>query len=128
MDHDPACVDDYIAGFPREMRTQLRAVRATIMQVVPEAAETISFGMPTFSVDGRNIVHLAGLKRHISLYPVPDGDEALAADLAAYRAGTGTLQFPVADPIPHELVRRVVTALLEQSRGAGGLGPTATRL
>lgn len=118
MDHDPACVDDYIAGFPREMRTQLRAVRATIMQVVPEAAETISFGMPTFSVDGRHLVHLAGLKRHISLYPVPDGDEALAADLAAYRAGTGTLQFPVADPIPHELVRRVVTALLEQSRGA----------
>jgi uncharacterized protein YdhG (YjbR/CyaY superfamily) len=117
MDHDPACIDDYIAGFPREMRMKLGAVRATIRQVVPEATETISYGMPTFRVDGRDIVHLAGLKRHVSLYPVPDGDEALEADLAAYRAGTGPLQFPVADPIPHELVRRVVLALLARRWG-----------
>ena len=120
MDDDPAAVDDYIAAFPPNVQARLDAVRAAIREAVPEASEGISYGIPTFSVNGRYLVYLAGWKRHISLYPIPDGSAALEEELAPYRAGKGTLQFPIGKPVPEGLVSRVVGALLERRRGQAG--------
>jgi uncharacterized protein YdhG (YjbR/CyaY superfamily) len=114
MDDDQAAVDDYIAAFPPDVQVKLRAVRAAIHEVIPEATEGISYGIPTFYVDGHYLVYLAGWKRHVSVYPVPTGDDVLEADLAPYRTGKGTLQFPLGSPIPDGLIRRIVRALRDQ--------------
>jgi uncharacterized protein YdhG (YjbR/CyaY superfamily) len=114
MDDDPAAVDDYIAGFPPDVQGRLYAVRAAIREAAPEATEGISYGIPTFFMDGRYLVYLAGWKRHVSLYPVPDGDAELERELTPYRAGKGTLQFQLAAAIPDGLIGRIVAALRER--------------
>ena len=80
----------------------------------PRRREGISYGIPTFSLGGRYVVYLAAWKQHLSLYPVPSGDAALAAELAPYRAGRGTLRFPIGTPIPDGLVERLVHALVDE--------------
>lgn len=106
-----ATVDEYIASFPPETGAILSRVRATIHDVVPDAGEKISYQMPAITVDGRPLVHFAGWKRHLSLYPVPD-DPALAQRLAPYRAEKSTLRFPFAEPVPYDLIADVVRSLL----------------
>jgi uncharacterized protein YdhG (YjbR/CyaY superfamily) len=111
VDDDPAAVDDYIASLPRDTQSALRTVRAAIREAAPEASEGISYGLPTFFVDGRYLVYMAGWKRHVSLYPVPTGDPVLEDELTPYRSGKGTLQFPLGSTIPEGLIGRIVTAL-----------------
>jgi uncharacterized protein YdhG (YjbR/CyaY superfamily) len=112
-----ASIDDYIASFPPEVRPTLEAVRQTIRRAAPGADETISYGIPTFTLDGRYIAYFAGWKRHISLYPIPDVDEDMDRELAPYRAGKGSLRFPLVEPIPHRLIERVVALLVSQRLG-----------
>jgi len=88
----------------------LAEVRSTIHAALPEAEDAISYNMPTLMIGGRRIVHYAGWKKHVSLYPMP-GDEDLATDLAPYAAGKGTLKFPLDQPVPHDLIARVVQRL-----------------
>ena len=107
-----ATIDDYIATFPEDVRSVLQLVRRTIHEAVPEAEETISYQIPAFNLHGKNLVHFAGWKRHISLYPIPDGDDAFQQRIAPYRAGKGTLQFPLQQPIPVDLVTNVVAHLI----------------
>jgi uncharacterized protein YdhG (YjbR/CyaY superfamily) len=78
---------------------------------VPEGEDAISYNMPTLTLGGRRIVHYAGWKKHVSLYPAPEDDGALGRDLAPYSAGKGTLKFPLAEPMPHELIARIVQRL-----------------
>lgn len=111
MEDDPSAVDDYIAGFPPDTQAALRRARTAIRQAVPEASEGISYGIPTFYVNGSYLVYLAGWKRHISLYPVPTGDADLETELTSYRSGKGTLQFPHGSSIPDGLIGRIVAAL-----------------
>ena len=108
-----ATVDDYIGSYPEEVRIILTAVRRTIHAVIPAAEETISYQIPTFVLDGKHLVYFAGWQHHLSIYPVP-ADAALAAELAPYRVGRGTLKFPLTAPIPYELIARVVTVLVAQ--------------
>jgi len=89
-------------------------VRRTIRAVVPDAAETISYDMPTWTLSGSSLVHLAAWKKHLSLYPAPELDEDLARTLAPNVAGRGTLQFPLSQPMPLEAIERVVRLLVEQ--------------
>jgi len=110
----PATVDAYLATFPPEVRARLVTVREAIRRAAPQCQETISYGIPAYTLDDRHVVYFAGWKRHISLYPVPDVDAELAQQLLPYRAGRGTLRFRLADPIPLALVERVVAVLLEQ--------------
>jgi uncharacterized protein YdhG (YjbR/CyaY superfamily) len=107
-------VDEYIESFPDDVQDGLRRIRRVIREVLPEAGERISYGMPTATLDERRLVHYSGWKRHLALYPVPAGDEALARDLDPYRAGKGTLRFPLDRPLPEDLVRRVVMALADE--------------
>jgi uncharacterized protein YdhG (YjbR/CyaY superfamily) len=107
-------VDDYIGSFPPEVQTVLQAVRDTIHAAAPGAEESISYQIATFSIGGRPVVYLAGWKKHISLYPVPDLDETSEPQVAPYLSGQGTAKFPLAKPIPHELITVLVGRLVAQ--------------
>jgi uncharacterized protein YdhG (YjbR/CyaY superfamily) len=112
-----ATVDEYIASFPPEVQEALQAVRGALRKAAPGTDETISYGIPTLTLDGQYVVYFAGWKRHISLYPIPADDPVLASEMAPYIAGKGTLRFPLNMPIPLDLVERVVEGLLRQRHG-----------
>jgi uncharacterized protein YdhG (YjbR/CyaY superfamily)/GNAT superfamily N-acetyltransferase len=107
----------YLAAVPEAARPALDAVRAVIRGVAPAARETITYGIPTFVVEGRSVVHVAAWKRHLSLYPVPGADAALQGDMQPYRSGRGTLRFELDRPLPLDLVRRVVERLAVERIG-----------
>ena len=100
-------IDSYIAGFPENVQPLLQQVRATIKEVAPEATEGISYGMPTFYLYGRYLVYFAGFKTHIGFYPTPVGVEAFKADLTGYKMGKGSVQFPISQPLPFDLIRKI---------------------
>ena len=100
-------IDSYIASFPEETRKLLQQVRITISNVAPEAKETISYGMPTFTLKG-NLVHFAAFKNHIGFYPTPSGIEAFKKELSVYEGAKGSVQFPLAKPIPFDLISKIV--------------------
>jgi uncharacterized protein YdhG (YjbR/CyaY superfamily) len=101
-------MDEYIASFPQETQKVLEEVRATIKAVAPDAKEKISYQIPTFELNGRNLIHFAGWKKHVSLYPVPAGDEAFEKKISKYVAGKGTLKFPLDKPLPMKLISKIV--------------------
>ena len=107
-------IDDYIASFPAETQVVLERVRQIIRHSAPEATETISYGMPTFDLNGKHLVFFAGWKQHISLYPLPAGDEAFQQELARYKRARGSIQFPLNKPIPYDLVEQIVTLLMRE--------------
>lgn len=109
-------VDEYIRSFPDDVQIILEKVRRTIRKAVPDAAEKISYQIPTLTLNGRYLVYFAGWKTHISVYPVPTADAALDRELEPYKAGKGTLKFPFANPIPYDLIARVATVLAGQQR------------
>ena len=110
-----ADVDEYIDALPDGVRPVMARIRRSIHAVVPDAGETISYDMPTFTLDGLPLVHVAAWKKHIGLYPLPAMDDGLARDVAPYRGTESTLRLPL-DDVPFELVERVAAALLEQRR------------
>lgn len=103
----PTTIDAYIAGFPADVQTILQSIRRTIHDAAPEATEAISYQMPTFKLHG-NLVHFGAFKNHIGFYPVPSGIEAFQDELAAYKQGKGSIQFPLDRPMPYDLIRRIV--------------------
>ncbi|HKV82930.1 MAG TPA: DUF1801 domain-containing protein [Ktedonobacterales bacterium] len=114
-------VDAYISGFPAHVQANLTRVRATIREAAPEAVETMSYGIPTFDLAGKHLVFFAGWKRHISLYPLPAGDDAYQQRIAQYKRVKSTVQFPLDKPIPYDLIRDTV-ALLQRERPDSGAG------
>ncbi|GAA5074018.1 iron chaperone [Nocardia iowensis] len=111
MTEQPATIDAYIAAFPEDVRGILEEIRRTIQRVLPDATEAISYDIPTFEVNGHNTVHFAGWKKHVSLYPIPHGDKAFERAIEPYQAGKGTLKFPLAKPIPYDLIAQIATKL-----------------
>ena len=101
-------IDEYIAAFPAETQAVLREMRALIRASAPDAKETISYAIPTFDLNGRHLVHFAGYERHISFYPIPSGIEAFKDEFKPYKQGKGSIQFPLGQPLPKDLIRRVV--------------------
>src|SRR5690349_13601806 len=100
-----ATVDEYIESFPEPVVERLEAIRQIGRDVVPGAGERISYGIPAVTMGGRDVVFYSGWKRHVAVYPVPAGDEALDRGLEPYRAGKGTLQFRHDRPLPEDLLR-----------------------
>jgi uncharacterized protein YdhG (YjbR/CyaY superfamily) len=111
----PKTIDEYIAGFPDEVREILRKIRLTIREAAPDAQETISYQIPTFKLNG-NLVSFAAYKKHIGLYPAPVGDEKFNRELSAYRAEKSTVRFPLDRPVPYDLIRRIVEIRVENNR------------
>jgi uncharacterized protein YdhG (YjbR/CyaY superfamily) len=113
-------VDQYLDALPEEARTAMEGIRRSIRAVVPGVGERISYAMPTFTLDGRPLVHVAAWKKHIGLYPLPPLEGALADDVAPYRAATDTMRLPLAAGIPFALVERVVAVLADRHSAGGG--------
>ena len=108
-------IDEYISTFPGEIQASLEKVRQAIHHAAPEAVETISYGIPTFDLNGKHLVFFAGWKQHISLYPTPAGDEAFQQELSLYKRVKSTVQFPLEKPIPYDFVEQIVTLLMMES-------------
>ncbi|GAC1353927.1 MAG: iron chaperone [Ktedonobacteraceae bacterium] len=108
-------IDQYISTFPQEVQVALEQVRQAIHKAVPEAAETMSYGIPTFDLNGKHLVFFAGWKHHISLYPLPAGDEVFQQELSHYTRAKGTIQFPLDKPLPYDFVEKIVTFLMRES-------------
>ncbi len=100
-------IDDYISNFPMDIRNMLEEVRATIAEAAPKATEAIKYAMPTFVYKG-NLVHFAAFKNHIGFYPAPTGIVAFAKELAPYKQGKGSIQFPIDEPMPLKLITKIV--------------------
>lgn len=103
----PKNFDEYVGGFPREVQQRLRQMRATIRQAAPDAEETISYRIPAFR-QKKMLVWYAAYTGHIGLYPGASGIAAFAAELSAYKSAKGSVQFPFDEPLPLELVSRIV--------------------
>ena len=113
----PDTIDAYIAGFPPEVQVVLQQVRATIRAAAPDAIEAITHRIPTF-VYGGNLVHFAAFSRHVGLYPAPSGTEHFKVQLAPYKAGKGSVQFPLGQPMPVALIGQIVALRLQELRDA----------
>jgi uncharacterized protein YdhG (YjbR/CyaY superfamily) len=108
-------VDEYIQSRPAAVHEMLHQLRRTIREVVPEAQETIKYQMPTFVLHG-NLVYFAAWKKHISLYPITAEMEATLPELADYTtSGKGTVQFPLGQPLPFDLIRQIVTIRVREN-------------
>ena len=103
----PQTIDEYIAAFPADIQEILLDIRAVIQQEAPDAQEAISYGMPTFKLNG-NLVHFAAFKHHIGFYPTPTGIDEFKEALSAYKGAKGSVQFPFDQPMPYDLIRAIV--------------------
>jgi uncharacterized protein YdhG (YjbR/CyaY superfamily) len=110
----PVNIDEYIARFPKDVQLILQKIRETIKKAAPDAVEAISYQMPTFKLHG-NLVHFAGYKNHIGFYPVPSGIEKFKAELSVYKQGKGSVQYPLDQPIPYDLITRIVKYRVEEN-------------
>lgn len=110
----PTTIDEYIAGFAPDIQSILQQIRATIRAAAPDAQETISYQMPTFTLYG-NLVHFAAFKHHIGFYPTPSGTAHFEAALARYKSGKGSVQFPLDEPIPYDLITEIVKFRVEEN-------------
>ena len=108
-----ATVEEYVAALPDEVRPLMERIRRSIRAAVPDVGETISYSMPTFTLDGRALVHVAVWKRHIGVYPLPEMDDDLAAAIEPYRGTRDTLRLPL-DDVRLDLLERVVAALVAE--------------
>lgn len=111
-------VDDYLAGFDGEVRERLDRVRAAIHSVLPDAEESISYGMPAVALGARGHVYFAAWKKHIGFYPVPRSSDPIEAEIAPYREAKDTLRFPYTQVQPDELIARVTAHLVARPTGA----------
>ena len=100
-------VDEAIAASPEPSRNRLNQILAPLREEIPGAVETISYGIPTFDLNGRHVIHFAGYQNHVGLYPTPHGVDAFEAELAAYPQGKGSVQLPHDRPLPVDLIRRI---------------------
>jgi uncharacterized protein YdhG (YjbR/CyaY superfamily) len=111
-------IDEYIADFPPETQILLQEVRAIIAKAAPEATETISYAIPTFDLAGKHLVHFAGYAKHIGFYPVPSAMTAFKEELSPYRRGKGSAQFPLNQPLPTDLMRKIVEYRVHEITGS----------
>jgi uncharacterized protein YdhG (YjbR/CyaY superfamily) len=100
-------IDTYIAQFPADIQKKLKDLRAIIHAAAPDATEKISYQMPTFFLKG-NLVHFAAFKNHIGFFPTPSGITTFEKELAVYRTSKGTMQIPLDQPLPADLITRIV--------------------
>ena len=107
-------IDEYIAGFPKEIQKILQQVRLTIKNAAPVAEEKISYAIPTFTLNG-NLVHFAAFKNHIGFYPAPSGTKAFEQELSIYKSGKGSVQFPIDEPMPLDLITKIVKLRIKEN-------------
>lgn len=107
IDDSPQNISEYIALYPDEIQEILQKIRDTIQQAAPEAREKISYGLPTFYLQG-NLVHFGAFKNHIGFYPTPSAMVPFEEKLAPYKKAKGSIHFPLDQPIPYALIDKIV--------------------
>lgn len=108
-------IDEYIAGFPEDVQAVLKQIRLRIQEAAPEAEETISYAMPAFKLNKKPLVYFAAFKNHIGFYALPSGNEEFKKELSRYRTGRGSIQFPMTEPMPLELITKIVKFRIEEN-------------
>ena len=110
----PKTIDEYISRFPEDVAQILSEIRALIREAAPGAVEKISYQMPTFYLNG-NLVHFGAFDKHIGFYPTPGGIEAFKEEISRYKWAKGSVQFPLDEPMPYDLIRRIVEFRLAEA-------------
>lgn len=108
-------VDEYIKTFPNDVQILLEKVRATIKEQAPDAIEGISYGMPAYKLNGKPLVYFAAFKNHIGFYATPTGHAKFTAELSHYKQGKGSVQFPIKQAIPFDLIKKIVVFRVNES-------------
>ena len=110
----PESVESYIAGFPAEVQKVLEKIRKAIRKAAPKADESISYQIPAYKLDGKVLIYFAGFPKHVSVYPAPRDAKEFKKELAAYKGGKGTIQFPLDEKIDYDLIARIVKFKLQK--------------
>lgn len=107
--------DEYILDFPIATQEILKQIRATVKSAAPQAEECISYAMPAFKLNGKPLVYYAGYKNHIGFYATPTGHKAFEKELSVYKQGKGSVQFPINQPMPLNLIDRITKFRVEEN-------------
>lgn len=108
-------VDEYITTFPKEVQLMLEKIRSTILENAPNATESISYGMPAYKTGEKPLVYFAGYKKHIGFYATPTGHSAFSEALSKYKQGKGSVQFQINEPIPYDLIAKIVAFRVKEN-------------
>ena len=108
-------IDAYIRSYPKDVQAILQKVRLTIRRAAPDAEETIKYRLPTFVLHGKNLVHFGGFQHHIGFYPTPSGTEEFKKELSAYEGAKGSIRFPLDQPIPYGLIRKIAAFRVKEN-------------
>jgi len=108
-------IDDYITSFPKDVQVILEEIRQTISECAPDAEERISYGIPTFDLNGLHLVHFAAYQSHIGFYPTSSGINAFKKELSSFKTSKGTVQFPLDKPVPFGLIRKIVNFRVKEN-------------
>ncbi len=109
-------IDEYIVSFPPDIQEKLQRIRAVIRNAAPDAEEAIRYGIPTFRLNGSNLVHFAAFKDHLSFFPTSSGVAKFQRELSSYKLSRGTIQLPLSEPVPYDLVERITRFRIEETR------------
>lgn len=101
-------IDEYIALWPKPVQSKLKTIRKLVNKTVPNAEESISYQLPTFKENGGLILHFAAFQKHYSLFPGSEAIEVLAKELKAYKTSKGTIQIPLEEDVPTELILKII--------------------
>ena len=107
-------IDEFISNYPEDTQGILQEIRQTIKATVPDAKEKISYGIPTFELNGKNLVHFSAYEKHVGFYPGSSGIAAFHEQLKDYETSKGTVRFPIDKPIPLDLVKTITLYCVEQ--------------
>ncbi|MBL0953907.1 MAG: DUF1801 domain-containing protein [Leptospira sp.] len=110
----PENIDEYILSFPKDIQIILNHIRYIIQEEAPNAKEAIKYAIPTFIQNG-NLVHFAAFKNHIGFYALPSGNIAFQKEISKFKSGKGSIQFPITEPMPDELIRKIVRFRLKEN-------------
>lgn len=115
MEIKGATVEDYILSFPTEVQERLQLVRQLIKDNAPEAIESISYGMPAYKLNKKPLMYFAGYSKHIGFYATPTGHKQFKDELSVYKQGKGSVQFPIDQPLPKDLIVRIVQFRVQEN-------------
>lgn len=109
-------VEEYIENFSSEVRLKLDQIRKLVFEVAPNASESISYGMPAYRTNGKPLVYFAGYKNHIGFYATPSGHEKFKRELAGFKQGKGSVQFPIQRDLPLKLIREIIEFRVQENQ------------
>ncbi|HLT09009.1 MAG TPA: DUF1801 domain-containing protein [Cyclobacteriaceae bacterium] len=109
-------VEKYIAQFPENIQAILRKIRVLIKDTAPDADESMAYGMPAYKTYKKPLVYFAAFQNHIGFYATPSGHEAFEEELSRYKQGKGSVQFPLSQAIPYDLIERMVKFRVKENK------------